>query len=159
MKAAHTRAWLVVEDDENDFILMRRALRRADPDARLHWVRDGGEAKNYLQTCVGPHPTDPVPSVIISDLKMPRCTGLELVQWVRSDARLGSVPFIMFSSSDEPADVALAYEDGANWYLAKPASYERLVEMLVRLTDNLSVSVWEAGSSSDAQQEHHGSNT
>lgn len=159
MKAAHTRAWLIVEDDENDFILLRRALRRADPDARLHWVRDGGEAKNYLQTCVDPASTDRVPSVIISDLKMPRCSGLELVQWVRSETRLGSVPFIMFSSSDQPADVALAYEDGANWYLAKPATYERLVEMLVRLTDNLSVSVWEASAAADSGVENHGSNT
>jgi len=142
------RIWLLVEDDENDVFLMQRALRRADPGASLHRVRDGGEAKEYL---LGEHRFSdrslyPIPFVILSDLKMPRCSGLELVQWLRRQPQFRLMPFIMFSSSDQPADVALAYQDGANWYLAKPSTFEQLVEMLARLAENLSVSVWKTGS-------------
>jgi len=144
MSSPGPRIWLLVEDDENDFILLKRALHRADPSADLRWVRDGAEAMDYL---VGEHrfadrTAYPLPSVILSDLKMPRCSGLELVKWVRERPHLRPVPFIMFSSSDQPGDVALAYEDGANWYLAKPPTFDDLVEMLTRLTENLSVSAW-----------------
>ncbi|MFO1497808.1 MAG: response regulator [Verrucomicrobiota bacterium] len=80
----------------------------------------------------------PFPSVVLSDLKMPRCTGLELVQWLKQDAELRTLPFIMFSASDQPTDVGSAYHDGANWYLAKPSTFDALVDMLQRLVENLS---------------------
>ena len=136
--------WLLVEDDENDAILLERALKRVDADARLQWVQDGDAAKQYL---LGTPPFQdraafPMPFVILSDLKMPRCSGLELVQWIRQDPRFQLMPFVMFSSSDQPSDVALAYQDGANWYLAKPPTFAGLVETLGRLAENLSASVW-----------------
>jgi CheY-like chemotaxis protein len=87
-----------------------------------------------------------MPFVVLSDLKMPRCSGLELVQWLRQEPQFRTLPFIMFSSSDQPTDVALAYRDGANWYLAKPPVFDQLVEMLARLSENLSVSVWNTSS-------------
>ena len=144
MSLPGSRIWLLVEDDENDFILLKRALQRADPTAELCWVRDGAEAMEYLsgEKVFADRVAHPLPSVILSDLKMPRCSGLELVKWVRERSHLRLLPFIMFSSSDQPGDVALAYEDGANWYLAKPATFDDLVEMLSRLTENLSVSSW-----------------
>ncbi len=135
-----------MEDDENDFMLLRRALQRADPGANLQWVRDGAEAKEYLlgQNRFRDRSKHPIPGVVLSDLKMPRCSGLELVQWIRRDAKLRTLPFIIFSASDQPADVGLAYQDGANWYLAKPSTLEALVEMLCRLSENLSFSLWNA---------------
>jgi CheY-like chemotaxis protein len=147
MKARNPRIWLLVEDDDNDVFLMERALRRADPNARLQRARDGGEAKDYLlgHNRFADRSLYPLPFVILSDLKMPRCSGLELVQWVRTRSEFRTTPFIMFSSSDQPTDIALAYQDGANWYLAKPSTFEQLVEMLARLSENLSVSVWNTG--------------
>lgn len=119
-------------------------MKRADPDAKLQWVKDGAEAKEYL-TGAGLF-TDrsafPVPSVVMSDLKMPRCSGLELVQWVRQQPNFKTLPLIILSASDQPADVGMAYKDGANWYLAKPSTFEDLVEMLRRLTESLSFSAW-----------------
>ena len=144
MRPPEPRVWLLVEDDENDFLLLRRALQRADPEAKLRWVKDGTEAKEYLlgQNRFQDRAQFPLPTVVLSDLKMPRCSGLELVQWVRQEAKLRTLPFIMFSASDQQADVGLAYEDGANWYLAKPSTLEALVEMLRRLSENLSYSAW-----------------
>jgi CheY-like chemotaxis protein len=139
MKTSEAKVWLLVEDDENDYLLLQRALKRADPEARLAWVRDGAEAKAYLSVPQPVGDASGLPWVILSDLKMPRCSGLELVQWLRRDARYKTVPFIIFSSSEEPKDVGLAYQDGANWYLSKPATFGELVEMLRRLAENLSL--------------------
>ena len=138
-----SRIWLLVEDDENDFILLRRALRRVEPEAVLHWVKDGTEAKQYLlgEGVYCDRTAYPNPSVVLSDLKMPRCSGLELVQWLRQEVSLRTLPFIVFSASDQPADVGSAYQDGANWYLAKPSTFDGLVEMLHRLSENLSFSL------------------
>ncbi len=150
MNPSEPRVWLLVEDDENDFILLKRALHRADPTGQLHWVRDGAEAKEYLlgQNRFQDRAAFPLPWVVLSDLKMPRCSGLELVQWVRHQPSLRTLPFIMFSASDQAADVGLAYQDGANWYLAKPSTFGDLVEMLRRLSENLSFSPWKGASSS-----------
>jgi len=144
MNSPEPRLWLLVEDDENDFLLLKRALQRADPSAQLQWVRDGAEAKEYLEgnARFSDRSAFPLPSVILSDLKMPRCSGLELVQWLRGQSQFRTLRFIMFSSSDQPGDVALAYQDGVNWYLAKPSTFNGLVEMLSRLAENLSVSEW-----------------
>jgi CheY-like chemotaxis protein len=146
MKLPESRIWLVVEDDENDAVLLQRALKRIDPDAKLQWLQDGDAAKDYLlgQNQFSDRSTYPMPFVILSDLKMPRCSGLELVQWIRQDSRFRHIPFVMFSSSDQQSDVALAYQDGANWYLAKPPTFAGLVEMLARLAENLSLSVWKS---------------
>ena len=147
MKPVELRIWLVVEDDENDFILLKRALHRADPTSKPQWVKDGAEAKDYLlgENSYRDRAAFPLPAVVLSDLKMPRCSGLELVQWVRQQPKLRTLPFIMFSASDQPADVGLAYQDGANWYLAKPSTFGDLVEMLRRLSENLSFSPWAGG--------------
>src|SRR5690242_4124118 len=107
MSVGVPKVWLLVEDDDNDFILLKRALSRADPTVQLHWVRDGAEAKEYLNGSgrYEDRTAFPLPTMVLSDLKMPRCSGLELVQWVRQQPRLRALPFIMFSASDQPADV------------------------------------------------------
>ncbi len=144
MRSPGPRVWLLVEDDENDFILLKRALKRADPSAKLQWVQDGAQAKEYLAGR-GPfadRKACPLPSVVVSDLKMPRCSGLELVQWIRKEPAFQTLPFIILSASDQPADVGMAYKDGVNWYLAKPSTFEDLVEMLRRLRESLEFSAW-----------------
>jgi CheY-like chemotaxis protein len=144
MASPESRTWLLVEDDENDVILLRRALQRVDPEAVLYWVQDGTLAIDYLagRGRFMDRVHYPLPFVVLSDLKMPRCSGLELVKWVRQQPSLRALPFIMFSSSDVPTDVAEAYREGVNWYLAKPTAFETLTEMVSRLSENLATSVW-----------------
>jgi CheY-like chemotaxis protein len=146
MSVGTPQVWLLVEDDDNDFILLKRAILRAGLPVQLQWVRDGAEAKEYLlaEDRFQDRAAFPLPNIVLSDLKMPRCSGLELVQWVRQQPQLRTLPFIVFSASDQPADVGHAYQDGANWYLAKPSTFDDLVEMLRRLAENLSFSQWKA---------------
>jgi CheY-like chemotaxis protein len=139
MKQSISTTWLIAEDNEDDYILLRRAFRKVAPQTKLQWVKDGVEARSYLS---GEAPFEdrtvfPLPSVILADLKMPRCNGFELLKWTRTRPDLKSLRFIVFSSSDQPSDVALAYQLGANWYLTKPVELEQLVEMLARLFEHV----------------------
>ncbi|MHC1763168.1 MAG: response regulator [Verrucomicrobiia bacterium] len=130
-----TVTWLVAEDDENDFILLKRAFSRAAPHTRLQWVKDGLEAKKYL---LGESPFEdrsafPLPSIILTDLKMPRCSGLELLAWLKTQPQIQPALLIVFTSSNVPSDEAAASALGAHLYFTKPATSDQLVEMLRRM--------------------------
>ena len=135
MNEVKSTVWLVAEDSEDDFLLLERAFRKVAPQARLFWVRDGAEAQSYLrgEDRFTNRAAYPLPDVTLADLKMPKCTGLELLAWIRNDPELRAMPLIMFSSSDQPSDVAQAYHLQANWYLRKPSTLDQLVETLRRL--------------------------
>lgn len=107
--------WLVVEDHEDEFILMRRACARAlAPSPRLEWQSDGIAAVEYLK-----QRTDP-PRLIVSDLKMPRMDGFELLAWAARQPFLRATPFVMLSNSGQGDDQRRALELGADGYWVKP---------------------------------------
>jgi CheY-like chemotaxis protein len=98
----------------------------------LHLVDNGEEAIQYL--CGSGKYSErnnfPFPTVILSDLKMPRMNGFELLRWVRKHPECSVIPTILFSSSAVEADVKEAYRLGANSYLVKPARMEEFVDLL-----------------------------
>jgi CheY-like chemotaxis protein len=141
--------WLVAEDDENDFLLLKRAFKRAAPHTKLQWVKDGLEAKKYL---LGEAPFDdrslfPLPSIILTDLKMPRCSGLELLAWLKTQPQLQPALLIVFTSSNVPSDEAAASALGAHLYFTKPATSDQLVEMLRRMLGQAVPKRWRNGTS------------
>jgi CheY-like chemotaxis protein len=122
---------LIVEDNENDFILLQRAFRKATIPATLKWVKDGSDAKAYLS---GESPYDdrlenPFPVFILADLKMPRMDGFELLNWVRSKPLLKRIPVVVLTSSNQTLDINQAYEMGANSYLGKPSNFQDLIQL------------------------------
>jgi two-component system, chemotaxis family, response regulator Rcp1 len=119
--------WLVAEDEENDFLLLRRACRRLEPEPVLFRVKDGMEAVNYLS---GRTAGRVLPELILADLKMPRMNGLELLAWCKRDAVLRKVPFIMLTSSNADQDRSKAAELGVDEYLVKPASLNEFARMM-----------------------------
>ncbi len=122
---------LLAEDDENDVVLFKRASEKAGLGIRLQRVSDGEEAIAYLRGLNAYEDRDlyPFPDLLILDLKMPRKTGFDVIEWVRkSDAR--RLRMIVLTSSKEARDVNRAYESGVNSYLVKPHKFEQLVEML-----------------------------
>jgi CheY-like chemotaxis protein len=118
---------LLVEDDPNAALLVQRSLSRREPALRLRHLSDADQAMAYLQ---GQPPfsdrlQDPLPALILLDLKLPGRSGLELLHWLRHEPRLGSLIVVVLSCSDDPRDVARAYDLGANSYVVKPIKLER----------------------------------
>ncbi|MEO6182485.1 MAG: response regulator [Verrucomicrobiota bacterium] len=123
---------LVAEDSEDDVLLFQLAVNRAALAHTFHFVRDGVEAIEWLEG-TGHHSDRskfPVPSAIITDLKMPRVNGFELLQWVRTQPRYSKLPVIVFSSSNEVRDVARAFSLGATTYFRKSANYFDIIHFL-----------------------------
>ena len=100
---------LVVEDNEDDFFLLRRALDKNEISNPVHWVKDGIEAIEYLsgKGKFGDRSQYPVPKVVIVDLKMPRLSGLELLEWIKQQQpELSLLPVLVMSSSNLPEDIS-----------------------------------------------------
>src|SRR5947209_6074161 len=123
---------LLVKDDFTDEQLLRRAFNKAGVLTPVKTVKNGDEAVAYLE---GDSPFNnraehPFPGVIILDLKLPRRSGFEVLEWIRTrtnDTRL--VPVVVLSSSSVAKDVNRAYALGANSYLSKPYKSAEFVEL------------------------------
>jgi CheY-like chemotaxis protein len=127
---------LMVEDDPNDIFLMERAFTRARLANPLKVVRDGEEAIGYLvgDGVYSDRNEYPLPLMILTDLKMPRRSGFELLEWLQQqNAELREIPVIVLASSKELPDIEKARELGAKSYLVKPGQLEDLVQMMLRL--------------------------
>lgn len=122
---------LLAEDDPNDQLMMTRSLQKLGVPMKLRLVGDGEEAISYLagEGVFGNREHFPLPKLTLLDLKMPRRSGLEVLEWIRSRPEIRTSVVVMLSSSDLPEDVRAAYQRGANSYLVKPNSVDRLNEL------------------------------
>ena len=127
---------LLVEDDLNDIFLVKRAFKIARIENPLQVVTDGLEAIQYLrgQGKYADRQTHPLPKLIVMDIKMPRRTGFEVLEWVKSDGPLRRIPIVIVSSSDNPADINRAYELGANAYMVKPMDFKAVEHLFSSIT-------------------------
>ena len=124
---------LLVEDDLNDIFLVKRAFKLAQVRSPLQVVTDGLEATNYLkgEDKFADRQLYPLPKLIVMDIKMPRRSGFDVLEWAKHDPVLRRIPIVIVSSSEDPADINRAYELGANAYMVKPVDY-RAVEHLFK---------------------------
>jgi CheY-like chemotaxis protein len=122
---------LVLEDDENDAWLLERALRKLSVSSQVHVVRDGGEGVDYLSGNgkYADRNSYPLPGLIITDLKMPGLSGLEVLKWLRAHPHFRSIPTLVLTSSRAESDVASAYGFGANSYMVKPSTLHDLEKL------------------------------
>ena len=125
MNDVRSQELLLVEDDENDIELAMRALKGVNLLDRVHVVRDGQEALDYI---LGRNDTlgnvGHSPLVVLLDLKLPKINGWEVLQKLKSDDRTASIPIVILTSSKEPKDLKRCYEMGANSYIVKPYDLE-----------------------------------
>jgi CheY-like chemotaxis protein len=126
---------LHIEDDLNDVLLIARAFRKTESVAQLQVVNDGEQAVQYLSGANSFAQRDkfPVPSLVLLDLKLPRKSGIEVLEWIRAQPGLKRIPVVMLTSSRQPIDINRAYDLGVNAYLVKPVSFDALVEMVKTL--------------------------
>ena len=124
---------LLVEDDTSDVQLIKLALSRTPGDVNVIRVEDGDKAVEYL---AGSAPYDdrekyPLPVTVVLDIKLPKRSGFEVLQWLRSQGSpIKRLPVMMLTSSKHRVDVNRAFERGANAYLAKPESIKELASLL-----------------------------
>jgi CheY-like chemotaxis protein len=114
---------LLADDDQNGAQLTQRALKAAGIVEPVVYVRDGEAAIAFLAGGTE------VPRLALLDQNLPRRTGLEVLEWIRRESRMPTLPVLLLSGSDYDSDVQAAYLLGANGYLVKPATYEATVEM------------------------------
>src|SRR3712207_4503791 len=126
---------LLVEDNEDDVLFVRRAFRQARPANPLHVVEDGDAAVSYLagEGEYADRTRHPLPALVLLDLKLPRRSGLEVLEWLRAQPGLKRVPVVVLTSSRENTDVNRAYDLGANSYLLKPVEFDSLLELVKTL--------------------------
>lgn len=112
---------LLVEDDETDVLLLQRAFKEVQLEHTVHVAHDGQAAIDFLSELRGAA-DDRLPALVLLDLKLPRLTGLDVLQWIRNEAVIRRLPVAVFSSSAHRADLERAYELGANAFIVKPPS-------------------------------------
>mgnify|MGYP000153176076 CR=1 FL=1 len=125
---------LMVEDDPKDVELTLSALTDYNLANEIVVVRDGEEALDYLY-CRGQfigRPQDN-PAVMLLDLKLPKVDGLEVLNRVKSDARLKMIPVVVLTSSREERDMMRSYQLGVNAYVVKPVDFHEFVNAVKEL--------------------------
>jgi DNA-binding response OmpR family regulator len=133
MKKSAT-TFLLVEDDANDVLIVQQEFKRASKNIRLNIVSDGIEAKRYLEgkDDYRDRLKFPIPQVILLDLKMPRFSGFDFLEWLRSKApdQLHFIPVVVLSSSTLPQDIIRSYALGVSSYMTKPVNWEEFRKRL-----------------------------
>ena len=126
---------LLVEDNSDDVLLTRRAFRKANIANPLQVVADGEAAVHYLSGQGGYADRElyPLPVLILLDLKLPRRSGHEVLDWLQQQPELKRLLVVVLTSSKESVDINEAYELGANSYLVKPVAFDALLEMVKTL--------------------------
>jgi two-component system response regulator len=123
---------LLVEDSEADAALVMHVLDACQPSASVHVVRDGSEALEFV-FCTGQYANrnpEQRPCVVLLDLNLPKVSGIEVLQRVKSDPRTLTIPIVILSSSQSPGDLSRCYRLGANSYLVKETDFAAFSETL-----------------------------
>jgi two-component system, response regulator len=125
-----TKTVLLVEDNPTDEKLTLHAFRKGHLGNPVDVVRDGAEALDYLfrRGPFASRESDPLPALVLLDLKLPRVEGLEVLRQVRADERTRYLPIVVLTASREDEDRIRSYVLGANAYVRKPVDFNEFVE-------------------------------
>jgi CheY-like chemotaxis protein len=123
---------LYVEDDPNDAVVFERALKKSGLPLNLQIAPDGRFAIEYLlgQEQYHDRKKYPLPAIIVSDMKMYRMDGAELVKWIRASAKFRDLPAVLYSTSNEDIDVSVAASAGATAYFRKTFHCNEVMDFL-----------------------------
>ncbi|MBW4891241.1 response regulator [Mucilaginibacter sp. HMF5004] len=123
---------LFAEDSADDALLTMRALKKSGFLNRVHHVKDGAEALDFMY-CQGTYSkrnSQEKPKLILLDLKMPKISGMEVLEKLKTDPNFQSIPIIILTSSKEDPDIQKCYALGANSYIAKPVESDNFFQVI-----------------------------
>jgi two-component system response regulator len=129
------RCILLVEDNSMDEALTLRALKKSNILNKVHVVRDGAEALDYLLGSGADSAGRPkgLPQLVLLDLKLPKVDGLEVLRRIRGDERTKLLPVVILTTSTEDKDRLAGYRLGANSYVRKPVDFQKFAEAVSQL--------------------------
>jgi CheY-like chemotaxis protein len=127
-------AVLLVEDDPGDVVLIQEAFEHNKVRNRLHVVGDGVEAMEFLRN------GGVRPDLVLLDLNLPRKDGRQVLEEIKVDPALRSIPVVVLTTSKAEEDILRSYDLHANAYVTKPVDFNRFIEV-VRQIDEFFVTV------------------
>jgi CheY-like chemotaxis protein len=123
---------LFVEDSLDDAMLTMRALKKSGFANTVHHVKDGAEALDFIygKEAYASRDINKHPKLILLDLKMPKMSGTEVLEKIKSDPKFKSIPVVILTSSKEDPDIQKCYALGANSYITKPVESENFFQVI-----------------------------
>ena len=123
---------LLVDDSPSDVLIAKEALALSKLLNRIHVVGDGEEALDFLYKR-GVHSDAPRPGLILLDLNLPKRNGREVLEVIKRDDALRSIPVVVLTTSNAQTDVAKSYELHANSYIVKPVDFDQFSQLVQAL--------------------------
>jgi CheY-like chemotaxis protein len=123
---------LLIEDNHGDALLTREAFRATKVANRLSIASGGEEAMSMLRR-QGPHADQARPDLILLDLTLPRMDGRDVLEAIKGEVGLRSIPVIMLTGSQADTDICKSYELHANGYIVKPVDFDRLQQIVTSI--------------------------
>ncbi len=123
---------LIAEDEPGDRLLLECAFNQIPLHISVYGVSDGQQAIEYLKRSTrSRHNSEHrIPNLLLLDLKMPKVDGLEVLKWVRRNARLSHIQVVVFTASEDGEDMRQSYEAGADAYVVKPQDPDEFIEVV-----------------------------
>ena len=124
---------LMIEDDEDDIVLIKKQLKLSKLFLDLEIVHTAEKGLEYLEKMMRIDSLKSTPFLILLDLNLPKMSGLEFLKIIKTDEKMKKIPVIMLTTSDLHNDIHQAYQYGVNSYITKPgdiAQYMRMIELL-----------------------------
>jgi CheY-like chemotaxis protein len=136
MMKAQDQTLLIIEDSDEDFAAFERVIGKLSLFQQVYRCTNGDDALDFLRQSGDylMHPT-PRPSMILLDLNLPGIDGREVLEEIKQDHLLKMIPVVVFTTSDNPKDVDVCYQHGANGYIVKPIDVKKLTKTIQVIVD------------------------
>lgn len=125
---------LLIEDNSGDVLLTKEAFEEIDYKDHINVARDGEDALDYLYKR-GPYERAKRPDLILLDLNLPRKDGREVLQVIKQDEKLRSIPVVVLTTSKSDRDIQICYDLHANCYITKPVDFEEFLSIMKQVLD------------------------
>ena len=120
---------LLVEDNEGDILLTLEAFKEIKIKNSIAVVKDGVEAIDFLKK-QGQYADSIVPHLILLDINMPKLSGIEVLDFIKKDAKLRMIPVVMLTTSSSESDIAACYDKSANCFITKPLDFGKFLNVV-----------------------------